>query len=135
MGGYAEDHSPHTYKVFKYTPGTSGEILITRNVRWEHWESPFKTQSSPIFTKAQRLSKDQQEQVEKAIDKFIIDNKMCQKEYWTIDNDLRGDDGSKDKGANGSSGHNLEKSQGIKGRPGRKPRLKMIWKKKMKMDS
>jgi hypothetical protein len=58
MVGYAEDHSPQTYKkVFKYTPGTSGEILITRNVRWEHWESPFKSQSSPIVTKVQGLCK------------------------------------------------------------------------------
>jgi hypothetical protein len=58
MGGYAEDYIPYTYKVFKYTPGTSGEILVARNVRWEHWESPFKPQSSPIFTKVQGLTKD-----------------------------------------------------------------------------
>jgi hypothetical protein len=95
MVGYAEDHSPHTYRVFKYTPGTSGEMIITRNFRWEHWEPPFKSLSNPIFTKAQGLSKDQQDLVGKAIDKFIIENKICPagwncKEYWTSDKDLRG---------------------------------------------
>jgi hypothetical protein len=37
--GYAEDHSPHTYNVLKYVPNGPGEIIITTNVRWEHWKS------------------------------------------------------------------------------------------------
>jgi hypothetical protein len=31
-----------TYKVFNYEPGTAGEIIVARNVRWEHWEHPSK---------------------------------------------------------------------------------------------
>jgi hypothetical protein len=73
-------------------------MIITRNVRWEHWEPPFKSSSNPMFTKVQGLSKDQQDLVAKAIDKFIIENKMCParwncKEYWTSDMDLRGKHG------------------------------------------
>jgi hypothetical protein len=39
--GYAMNHSAHTYKVFKYEPGKPGEIDVTRNVRWEHWNHPY----------------------------------------------------------------------------------------------
>jgi hypothetical protein len=34
MVGYAMNHSPHTYKVFRHEPGKPGEIIVTRNVRW-----------------------------------------------------------------------------------------------------
>jgi hypothetical protein len=74
------NHSPHTYKVFRHEPGKPGEINITRNVRWEHWDHPHKsklTDSSPLFTKVEGLNKVQKALLEKAIDKFIINNKMC----------------------------------------------------------
>jgi transposase InsO family protein len=48
MVGNAEDHNPHTYKVFKYVPNRPGEIIITRNVKREHWGHPYKSQSSVI---------------------------------------------------------------------------------------
>jgi hypothetical protein len=71
-----EDHNPHTYKVFKYVPNGPGEIIITRNVRWEHWDHPYKSQSSviqqqsvnqppvleqPAFTRVEGLNPQQQE--------------------------------------------------------------------------
>jgi hypothetical protein len=81
----------NTYRVFKYTLGTSGEMIITRNVRWEHWEPPFKSLSNPTFTKVQGLSKDQQDLVGEAIDQFMFDNKMCPAGWnckdWTNDKD------------------------------------------------
>jgi hypothetical protein len=57
-----------------------GEIIVTRNVRWEHWDHPHKSKlkdSSPLFTKVVGLNKEQKAFLEKAIDKFIINNKMC----------------------------------------------------------
>jgi hypothetical protein len=85
MVGYAEDHSPQTYKVFKYVPNGPGEIIITRNVRWEHRDHPYKSQSSviqpqqssvnktpvseqPAFTRVEGLNPRQQELMAKMID-------------------------------------------------------------------
>jgi hypothetical protein len=84
MVGYAMNHSPHPYKVVRYEPGKPGEIIVTRNVRWEHWDHPHKsklTDSSPVFTKVEGLNKEQKALLEKAIDKFIIDDKMCSPEF------------------------------------------------------
>jgi hypothetical protein len=84
MVGYAANHSPHTYEVFKYKPGKAGEIIVTRNVKWVNWDRPNKSKStdlSPLFTKVEGLSKDQKALLERAIDKFIIDNRMCSKKY------------------------------------------------------
>jgi hypothetical protein len=39
--GYVENHNPHTNKVFLYVPSGPGEIIITRNSRWEHWDHPL----------------------------------------------------------------------------------------------
>jgi hypothetical protein len=78
MVGYAEDHILHTYKVFKYVPNGPGEIIITKNVRWESWDHPYKSQSSviqpqqssvnqtpvleqPAFTRVEGLKPQQQE--------------------------------------------------------------------------
>jgi hypothetical protein len=36
MVGYAMNHSPNTYNLFRHEPGKSVEIIVTRNVRWEH---------------------------------------------------------------------------------------------------
>jgi hypothetical protein len=86
MVGYAEDHSPHTYKLFKYVPNGPGEIIITRNVRWEHWDHPYKSQSSvvqppvnqtpvseqPVFTRVEGLNPQQQELMAKMIDDYIV---------------------------------------------------------------
>jgi hypothetical protein len=60
MVGYTMNHSLHTYKVFRHEPGKPGEIIITRNVRWEHWDHPHKsklTDSSPLSTKVKGLNK------------------------------------------------------------------------------
>jgi hypothetical protein len=54
MVGYAMNQSTHTYKVFKYEPGEPGEIMVTRNVRWEPQDHPYsnsKSMDSPLFTK------------------------------------------------------------------------------------
>jgi hypothetical protein len=100
MVGYAEDHSPHTYKVFKYVPNGPGETTITRNVRWEHWDHPYKSQSSvihpqqssvnqppvseqPAFTRVEGLNHQQQVLMSKMIDDYIVENKLCPVEYWT----------------------------------------------------
>jgi hypothetical protein len=63
MVGYAMNHSAHTYKVFKYETGKPGEIIVTRNVRWEHWDHPYKSKStdSPLFTKVEGLNEKQKE--------------------------------------------------------------------------
>jgi hypothetical protein len=56
MVGYVANHSPHTYKVFKYKPGKAGEIIVTRNVKWVNWDHPNKSKStdlSPLFTKVE----------------------------------------------------------------------------------
>jgi hypothetical protein len=77
-------HSPRTYMVYRHEPGKPGEIIITRNVRWEHWDHPHKsklTDSSPLFTKVEGLNKEQKALLERAVDKFIIDNKMCSTEF------------------------------------------------------
>jgi hypothetical protein len=87
MVGYAMNHSPHTYKVFRHEPGKSGEIIVTRNVRWEHWDHPRKsklTDSSPLFTKVEGLNKEQRALLEKGIDKFMINNKICPTEFTSI---------------------------------------------------
>jgi hypothetical protein len=57
-GRCAMKHSAHTYKVFKYEPGKPGEIIVTRNVRGEHWDHPYKPKSmdSPLFTKVEGLN-------------------------------------------------------------------------------
>jgi hypothetical protein len=92
--GYAEDHSPHTYKVFKYVPNGPGEIIITRNVKWEHWDHPYKSQLSviqpqqssvnqppgleqPAFIRVEGLNPQQQELMAKMIDDYIVENKLC----------------------------------------------------------
>jgi hypothetical protein len=70
-------------------------------VRWEHWDHPHKsklTDSSPIFTKVEGLNEERKAFLERAIDKFIIDNKMCSTEFKSttkntkesINSDLRG---------------------------------------------
>jgi hypothetical protein len=46
MVGYAANHSPHKYKVFKHEPGKAGEIIVTINVRWVHWDHPNKSKST-----------------------------------------------------------------------------------------
>jgi hypothetical protein len=91
---------PHTYKVFKYVPNGPGEIIITRNVKWERWDHPYKSQSSvnqapqssvnqpqileqPEFTRVKGLNPHQQEVMAKIIDDYIIENKLCPMEYWT----------------------------------------------------
>jgi hypothetical protein len=64
MVGYAMNHSPHTYKVFRHEPGKPGEIIV----RWAHWDHPHKsklTDSSPLFTKVEGLNKEQKELLEK----------------------------------------------------------------------
>jgi hypothetical protein len=83
MVGYAMNHSAHTCKVFKHEPEKPGEIFVTRNVRWAHGDHPYKSKStdSPLFTKVEGLNAKQKELLEKAIDKFIINKKMCSKEY------------------------------------------------------
>jgi phosphatidylinositol kinase/protein kinase (PI-3 family) len=90
MVGYVEDHSPKTYKVFKYVPNGPGEVIITRNVKWEHWYHPYKSQSSvsqlsqsavsqppaleqPAFTRVEGLNPQQQELMEKMIDDYIVE--------------------------------------------------------------
>jgi hypothetical protein len=52
MVGYAMNHSAPYIQSFKYEPGKPGEIIVTRNVRWEHWDHPYKYKSrdSPLFT-------------------------------------------------------------------------------------
>jgi hypothetical protein len=74
--GYASNNSTHTDKVFKYEPGKSGEIIVTRSVRWPHWDHPNK----------EELNKDQNSLLEGAIDKFILDNKMCSKKFTNPSN-------------------------------------------------
>jgi hypothetical protein len=57
---------------------------VTRNVRWEYWDHPHKsklTDPSLLFTKVEGLNKEQKVLLEKAIDKFIINNKMCPSEF------------------------------------------------------
>jgi hypothetical protein len=63
MVGYAMNHSGHTYKAFKYEPGKPVEIIVTRNVRWEHWDHPNKSKSmdSPLFVKVEGLNEKQKE--------------------------------------------------------------------------
>jgi hypothetical protein len=76
MVGYAANHSPHAYKVFKHEPGKAGEIIFTRNVRWVHWDHPNKSKSmdlSPVFTKVEGLNKDQKALLEELlINSFLI---------------------------------------------------------------
>jgi hypothetical protein len=57
-GRVCNENSAHTYKVFKYEPGKPGEITVTRNVRWGHWDHPYKSKSkySPLSTKVDRLN-------------------------------------------------------------------------------
>jgi hypothetical protein len=45
---YALNHSPHSYKVFRHEPGKPGEIIVTRNLRWEHWDHPIKSKLTDI---------------------------------------------------------------------------------------
>jgi hypothetical protein len=74
------NHSPHTYKVFKYDPGKAGEVIV----KWELWDHPTKSKAMdfpPLFTKVEGLNKDQKALLERAIDKFILDNKMCPKKF------------------------------------------------------
>jgi hypothetical protein len=63
MVGYAMNHSEHTYKDFKYEPRKPGKNMVTRNVRWEHWEHAYKPIStdSPLFTKVKGLNEMQKE--------------------------------------------------------------------------
>jgi hypothetical protein len=94
MVGYAMNHRPHTYKVFRHEPGKPGEIIVTRYVSWEHWDHPHKsklTDYSPLITKVEGLNKEQKALLEKAIDKFIINNKMCPTEFTkeSTNSDLR----------------------------------------------
>jgi Fe-S cluster biosynthesis and repair protein YggX len=87
MVGYAMNHSSHAYKVFKHDPGKPGKIIVTRNVRLEHWDHLHKSKlidSSPLFTKVEVLNKEQKAFLEKAIDTFIINNKMCSTEFNSI---------------------------------------------------
>jgi hypothetical protein len=39
--GYSDDHSLNTYKVVKLD--TWAQVILTRNVRWEHWKHPTKS--------------------------------------------------------------------------------------------
>jgi hypothetical protein len=86
MVGYAEYHSPHTYKVFKYVPNGPGEIIITGNLRWEHWDHPYKSQSSFIQPQSiigGKLKPSTTRTYGKMIDDYIVENKLCPMEYWT----------------------------------------------------
>jgi hypothetical protein len=64
-------------QCFKHEPGKPGEIIVTRNVRWEHWYHPYKYKSadSLLFTKVEGLNEKQKALLEKAIAKFFINNK------------------------------------------------------------
>jgi hypothetical protein len=80
---------PIHINFFKHEPGKSREIILTRNVRWVHWDHPNKSKSmdlSPLFTKVEGLNKDQKALLERAIDKFTIDNKMCSKKFTNPSN-------------------------------------------------
>jgi hypothetical protein len=46
-------------QIFLYEPGKPGETIVTRCVRWEHWDHPynFKSTESLLFTKVEGLKK------------------------------------------------------------------------------
>ena len=46
MVGYAEDHSPDTYRI--YNPETN-RVILTRDVRWAEWKDTDPTEMMEIF--------------------------------------------------------------------------------------
>jgi hypothetical protein len=105
---YAKDHSPHTYKVFKYVPNEPGEIIITRggNTGITHINNNKSapqtsiTQpeaSAPTLIRVAGLNTQQQELMPKMIDEHIVENKLCLMEYRTGKTDRNGERKKKDK--------------------------------------